>query len=184
MMTSNSANPASRQVGAMTITVKSDLEVELTRVFNAPRALVFEAHSRPEHMQRWWGPRDTTMVSCEMDFRTGGRWRYVLRKANGKEYAFRGEIAGRRPGRLVQTFEFEGMLARSRWKPTFTEHDGKTTLSVVSRVNSISPRRDARIGMEKGAAETRPPRGVARLAVVATRGRAIDVDRPEAERPT
>ena len=156
-MTSNSANPASRQVGAMTITVKSDLEVELTRVFNAPRALVFEAHSRPEHMQRWWGPRDTTMVSCEMDFRTGGRWRYVLRKANGKEYAFRGEyrevVA---PERLVQTFEFEGMPGAITVEAhTFTEHDGKTTLSVVSRVNSIEAR-DAMLasGMEKGAAET------------------------------
>ena len=156
-MTSNSANPTSRQVGAMTITVKSDLEVELTRVFNAPRALVFEAHSRPEHMQRWWGPRDTTMVSCEMDFRTGGRWRYVLRKANGKEYAFRGEyrevVA---PERLVQTFEVEGMPGAITVEAhTFTEHDGKTTLSVVSRVSSIEAR-DAMLqsGMEKGAAET------------------------------
>jgi uncharacterized protein YndB with AHSA1/START domain len=141
----------------MTITVKSDLEVEITRVFNAPRALVFEAHSRPEHMQRWWGPRDTTMVSCEMDFRTGGRWRYVLRKANGKEYAFRGEyrevVA---PERLVQTFEVEGMPGASTLEAhTFTEHDGKTTLSVVSRVSSIEAR-DAMLqsGMEKGAAET------------------------------
>jgi len=52
--------------------VKSDLEVELTRVFNAPRSLVFEAHSKPEHVRRWWGPRDTTIISCDMDFRPGG----------------------------------------------------------------------------------------------------------------
>ena len=157
MVTSNSQNETSRQVGALTVNLKSDLEVELTRVFNAPRRLVFEAHSKPEHMQRWWGPRGTTMVSCEMDFRAGGRWRYVLRKANGKEYAFRGEyreIAP--PERLVQTFEFEGMPgAITVEELVFTEHDGKTTLSVTSRLNSIEAR-DSMLqsGMEKGAAET------------------------------
>jgi len=154
---SNSTNQISRQVGAMTIAVKSDLEVEITRIFDAPRRLVFEAYSTPEHMQRWWGPRDTTMVRCEMDFRPGGAWRYVLRKANGNEYAFRGEyreiVA---PERLVQTFEVEGMPGAVTVEThVFTEHDGKTTLSVTSRVNSIEAR-DGMInsGMEKGAAET------------------------------
>jgi uncharacterized protein YndB with AHSA1/START domain len=153
----SSSTNQTRQVGAMTIAVKSDLEVEITRVFEAPRRLVFEAYSTPEHMQRWWGPRETTMVHCEMDFRPGGAWRYVLRKANGQEYAFRGEyreiVA---PERLVQTFEVEGMPGAVTLEThVFTEHDGKTTLSVTSRVNSIEAR-DGMInsGMEKGAAET------------------------------
>lgn len=150
-------NHAGRPVGKMTVSVKSDLEVELTRDFNAPRRLVFEAHSTPDHMQRWWGPRDTTMVSCEMDFRVGGRYRYVLRKANGREYAFRGEFLEIvPPDRLVQTFEFEGMPGEVSVETlTFEEHDGRTTLRSTNRSSSIEAR-DAMLqsGMEKGAAET------------------------------
>jgi uncharacterized protein YndB with AHSA1/START domain len=154
---STRVTPASRQVGAMTLTLKSDLEVEITRVFNAPRRLVFEAHTKPEHMQRWWGPRNTTMVGCEMDFRAGGSYRYVLRKAGGQQYAFRGEyrevVA---PERIVQTFEFEGMPGAAIEETlTFTEHEGRTTLTVTSKANSIAVR-DGLVhsGMEKGAAET------------------------------
>lgn len=157
MNASRSAVPASHQVGALTITPISDLAVEMTRVFNAPRHLVFEAHSKPEHVCRWWGPRDTTMSSCEMDFRPGGKWRFVLSKEGGQEYAFRGEyreIAA--PERLVYTFEFEGMPGSITVDDiTFTEHDGKTTLRCISRMDSIEAR-DAMLasGMEKGAAET------------------------------
>jgi uncharacterized protein YndB with AHSA1/START domain len=145
-----------QQVGAMTVTVKSDLEVELTRVFDAPRALVFEAHSKPEHMRRWWGPRTHTMVSCEMDFRPGGTWRCVLRKAGGQEYAFWGkylEIVA--PERLVQTFEFEGAPGASIETMTFEERDGKTILTVIEKLDSIEAR-DGMLqsGMATGAAET------------------------------
>jgi uncharacterized protein YndB with AHSA1/START domain len=147
----------SRQVGKMTVTIKSDLEVEISRVFNAPRRLVFEAHSKPEHMKRWWGPRGNTMVHCEMDFRTGGRYRFVLRKDKGEEYAFRGEYREVvPPERIVQTFEFEGMPGSISVETlTFTEHDGRTTVTTTSRMDSIEAR-DAmlRSGMEAGAAET------------------------------
>jgi uncharacterized protein YndB with AHSA1/START domain len=155
--TTDSTKGSARTVGKMSVSVKSDLEVELTREFNARRRLVFEAHSKPEHMQRWWGPRDTTMVSCEMDFRVGGKYRYVLRKANGKEYAFRGqflEIVP--PERLVQTFEFEGMPGEvSVESLMFEERDGRTTIRSTNRSSSIEAR-DAMLqsGMEKGAAET------------------------------
>jgi uncharacterized protein YndB with AHSA1/START domain len=155
--TSNSTTPTTRQIGAMTLTLKSDLEVELTRVFDAPRSLVFEAHSKPEHMRCWWGPRGHTMISCDMDFRSGGSYRYVLRKANGKEYAFRGEFREVvPPDRVVQTFEFEGMPGDVTVETlSFTERDGKTTLTVTSRLNSVEAR-DAMLksGMETGAAET------------------------------
>jgi uncharacterized protein YndB with AHSA1/START domain len=154
---SDSTKQTRRHVGAMTLTLTSDLEIELTRVFNAPRRLVFEAHSRPEHVRRWWGPRGTTMISCNMEFRPGGTWRYVLRQANGKEYAFRGEYREIvPPERLVQTFEFEGTPgAISVETLTFTEHDGRTTLTATSRFNSLEARDDMyRSGMETGAAET------------------------------
>jgi uncharacterized protein YndB with AHSA1/START domain len=155
--TSNSANQTTRRVGKLTLTVKSELEVEITRVFDAPRRLVFEAHSKPEHMKRWWGPRATSMIGCEMDFRPGGRYRFVLRKEKGQEYAFQGEYREIvPPERLVQTFEFEGMPGSvSIETHTFTERDGKTTLTTTSRMDSIEAR-DAMLksGMEAGAAET------------------------------
>jgi uncharacterized protein YndB with AHSA1/START domain len=155
--TSNITNQTARRVGKLMLTVKSELEVELTRVFDAPRQLVFEAHSKPEHMKRWWGPRGTTMVGCEMDFRPGGRYRFVLRKEKGQEYAFRGEYREIvPPERLVQTFEFEGMPGSVAVETlTFTERDGKTTLTTTSRMDSIEAR-DAMLqsGMEAGAAET------------------------------
>jgi uncharacterized protein YndB with AHSA1/START domain len=154
--TTNSAAPVTRQVGAMTVTLKSDLEVELSRVFNAPRSLVFEAHSKPEHMKRWWGPRDTTMVSCEMDFRPGGAWRYVLRKASGQEYAFSGVYREIVPPELLSwTFSFEGAPGATVETLTFVERDGRTTLTATCRAGSIAERDGiVNSGMEKGAAET------------------------------
>ncbi len=67
---------ATNSAGLM-LTLPSDREIVLTRVFDAPRRLVFEAHTRPEHVTRWWGPRGFTMPVCEMDFRPGGAWRFV-----------------------------------------------------------------------------------------------------------
>jgi uncharacterized protein YndB with AHSA1/START domain len=154
---STSAGMTTRQVGKMTVTVISDLEIELTRNFSAPRELVFEALSRPEHIRQWWGRRGAPMVVCEVDFRPGGRYRYVIRQEKGQEYAFRGEyyeIAP--PGRIVQTFEFEGMPGSISYETlTLTERDGTTTLTTRSRMESIEAR-DAMLqsGMEAGAAET------------------------------
>ena len=59
------------------VTTPSDTEIVMKRVFDAPRSLVFEAHSRPEHIRRWWGPRGYTTPICEMDFRPGGAWRFA-----------------------------------------------------------------------------------------------------------
>jgi uncharacterized protein YndB with AHSA1/START domain len=141
----------------MTLRVISELEVELTREFDAPRRLVFESLSRPEHLRRWWGPRGTKMVGCEMDFRPGGRYRFVLRRDNGPEYAFRGEYREIvPPEKVVQTFEFEGMPGSVSVETlTLTERDGRTTLRTTSRMDSVEAR-DAmlRSGMEAGAAET------------------------------
>lgn len=152
-----STEQTARRIGAMTLTLRSDLEIELSRVFNAPRRLVFEAYSKPEHVRRWWGLRGATLTTCDMDFRPGGAWRFVIREKDGNEYAFRGEYREVvPPERLVQTFEFEGMPgAVSVETLTFSEQDGKTTIKAVSRFDSIEAR-DGMIqsGMEQGAAET------------------------------
>jgi len=141
----------------MTVHVISDLEVELVREFNVPRRLVFEAFSKPEHIRRWWGTREAPLAVCEIDFRPGGRYRFVVRKEKGQEYAFRGEfheiVA---PERIVQTFEVEGMPDSISFETlTLTEQDGRTTLRARSRMESIEAR-DAmlRSGMEAGAAQT------------------------------
>src|SRR5207248_11257168 len=92
------------------LTTPSDLEIVMTREFDAPRDLVFEAHSSCEHMSHWWGPRRYEFSSCEIDFREGGTWRIVHRGADGEIPAFRGELREIvRPERIVWTFEWEGV---------------------------------------------------------------------------
>ena len=153
MVTNSSTKQASRQIGAMTLTLKSDLEIELTRVFNAPRRLVFEAHSKPEHMRRWWGPRDTTMTICEMDFRPGGAWRFVNRHPKG-EAAFHGEYREiTPPSRVVFTEIFEQFPdSVSVVTAELSEEGGKTRLTATVRYPSLEVR-DMVIasGMAKGA---------------------------------
>src|SRR5580765_4824815 len=92
------------------VTTPSDREIKLVREFDAPRDLLFDAFSSCQHVQAWWGQAGSTMPVCELDFREGGKWRFVEREADGSEWAFRGEYREiARPERLVQTFEFEGM---------------------------------------------------------------------------
>jgi uncharacterized protein YndB with AHSA1/START domain len=139
------------------VTTPSDREIEMTRVFDAPRELVFEAHSSCEHMSHWWGPRKYEVISCEIDFRPGGKWRIVHRGPDGEEFGFRGEYREIvKPERITWTFEFEGWPGQvSVETMTLEEHDGKTTVKAVSAYDTAEAR-DAMLesGMESGAAET------------------------------
>ncbi|MGH2546512.1 MAG: SRPBCC family protein [Actinomycetota bacterium] len=143
--------------GKLTVTTPSDTEIQMTRVFDAPRDLVFEAHSSAEHMKNWWGPRKYETISAEVDFRPGGKWRIVHRGPDGEEYGFHGEFREIvRPERIVWTFEFEGAPGQVAVETlTLEEHDGKTTLTAVSDAGSKEAR-DAVLesGMTEGAAET------------------------------
>lgn len=142
---------------AMTLTLPSDREIVMTREFDAPRSLVFEAHSKAEHIRRWWGRRRDTMTLCEMDFRPGGAWRFVLRDTDGVEYGFRGEFREIvRPERIVWTFEFDGMPGHiSVETVTFVERLGRTTLTATSVFDSVEDRNGMlQSGMEQGANET------------------------------
>lgn len=69
----------------LTVSTPSDREIAVTRDFDAPRELVFLCYSRPELVRRWLGPPDWSMSTCEIDFRVGGRWRFVLRSPDGFE---------------------------------------------------------------------------------------------------
>lgn len=91
------------------VSTPSEQEIRMTRVFNAPRQLVFEAMSRPEHVKRWWGCLGDgySVPICEIDLRVGGRWRFVNRHPKG-EAAFHGEyLEIDPPNRIVFTEIFE-----------------------------------------------------------------------------
>ena len=136
-------------------TTPSDREIVMTRVFDAPRDLVFEAHTSCEHMSHWWGPRKYEVVDCEIDFRPGGTWRVAHRGPDGDEITFFGEyLEIVRPERIVWTFGFEGNPGGPETY-TFEEHDGKTTLT-SSAVFPSKEMRDEVLGsgMESGAIET------------------------------
>ncbi|MGH8944628.1 MAG: SRPBCC family protein [Acidimicrobiia bacterium] len=139
------------------MTTPSDRELVMTRVFDAPRELVFEAHSSCEHLTHWWGPKRYDIASCEVDFRPGGAWRIVHRGPDGEEHVFSGEyreiVA---PERIVWTFEWGGMPGHiSVETMTLTEHDGKTTLTATSVFDTVEDR-DGMLagGATEGAAET------------------------------
>jgi uncharacterized protein YndB with AHSA1/START domain len=141
----------------LTIATPSEREIVMTREFDAPRELVFEAHSSCEHMSRWWGPRKYEFASCEIDFRPGGKWRIVHRGPDGEEYAFHGEYREiLRPERIVWTFEFEGFPGSvSVETMTLEEHDGKSTFTATSVYDTVEQRDQMlQSGMEEGATES------------------------------
>jgi uncharacterized protein YndB with AHSA1/START domain len=139
-----------------TVTTPSDREIRLTRLFDAPRALVFDAMTKPEHVKQWWGCLNEgySVSVCEVDLRPGGQWRFVNRTPHG-DVAFYGvyrEIAP--PERLVFTEIFEQYPdTESLVTSVFTEENGKTRLTVTALYPSLDVR-DAVIksGMERGAA--------------------------------
>lgn len=87
-------------------------EVIITRIFDAPRELVFKACTDPNLIPQWWGPKEFTTTVDVMEFRFGGVWRYVQRGPDGNEFAFKGVYhTVTPPERLAYTFEFEDCLA-------------------------------------------------------------------------
>lgn len=137
-------------------TTPSDCEIVLTRLFDAPRRLVFDAMTKPEHVRRWWGILDDkhSVPVCEIDLRPGGAWRFVGRGPEGDFPAFYGtyrEIAP--PERLVYTEFFEPFPdVGSLISTVFTEEDGKTRMTVTCLYPSLDVRDMVlSTGMSKGA---------------------------------
>jgi uncharacterized protein YndB with AHSA1/START domain len=138
MLVSSAANSDSFKV-----TTPSDQEIRMTRLFNAPRQLVFEAMTKPEHVKRWWGclGEGYSVPVCEIDLRPGGRWRFVNRHPKG-EAAFHGEYQEiTPPSKLVFTEIFEEFPdSVSVVTADFAEEDGKTRLTATVRYPSLEVR--------------------------------------------
>ena len=145
-----------KNTGTLKVTTPADREIVLTRVFEAPRQMVFDAFSKPELLKRWFGPRGWSLVVCDVDLRVGGGFRFVLRGPDGKEMGMRGtyrEIVP--PERSVHMESFDDYPGESQVTSVFTEQGGKTTLTATVLYPSKEVR-DAVIqsGMEHGAAES------------------------------
>jgi len=124
--------------GSKQPTTYAEREVVITRVFDAPRELVFKAWTDPEHLARWFGPKIFTIPVCEVDARVGGAWRMVMRAPDGTEYPCGGvyrEIV--EPERLVFTnnaVDKEGNpVIDGLTTVLFAEEDGKTKLTMRTR---------------------------------------------------
>jgi uncharacterized protein YndB with AHSA1/START domain len=141
----------------LVITTPSDSEIMMTREFDAPRSLVWEMFTKPEHIKQWWGYGFTSDVTVEMDVRVGGTYRFVGKSKDGSVVPFKGEYREiDPPSRVVFTEIFDVDMAREHpavITTTFTEHDGKTKMELVARYDSKQTR-DIVLGsgMEHGAA--------------------------------
>jgi uncharacterized protein YndB with AHSA1/START domain len=137
------------------ITTPSDLEIAMTREFDAPRHLVFDAMTKPEYLRRWLGSIENPMAECEVDLRVGGPYRFVFRSPDGREHTLQGtyvEIV--RPERVVfmEQIIMPGFTSDEyRVTSTFVENGGKTILTTTIRHNSKEAR-DGQLnsGIEKG----------------------------------
>ncbi|MBA2247950.1 MAG: SRPBCC domain-containing protein, partial [Chloroflexia bacterium] len=142
--------------GDPTTTAPTDEPIfTMTRTFDAPRELVFTAWTDPAHLAQWWGPHGFTNPVCEVDLRPGGAWRIDMQGPDGTIYPNKGvyqEIVP--PERLVfSDVVDEGADAWGEQAPpssistvTFAELDGRTTVTMVTRLQSIAAR-DAMLEM-------------------------------------
>jgi uncharacterized protein YndB with AHSA1/START domain len=149
----------SETTSTIEVTTPSDREVRITRVFAAPRRLVFDAWTKPEILRRWLGVRGGwTMAVCEVDLRVGGAYRYVWRGPNGEEMGMGGtyrEIV--RPERIVATERFDEQWYEGEALDTIelAERDGKTTATTTVRYISREVRDAAlKTGMATGVGES------------------------------
>jgi uncharacterized protein YndB with AHSA1/START domain len=142
--------------GTATVTLPTDEQILITREFDAPRHLVYEAWTTPELVKRWWHANRGEVTIAEIDLRVGGTWRYVMLAEGGFEVGFHGEFREIVTNeRIVSTEVYEGIPDAEEHAAlntlTLTEVDGRTTLTVLVQ-HPTKEGRDAHInsGMEAG----------------------------------
>jgi uncharacterized protein YndB with AHSA1/START domain len=125
-------------------------ELLITRVFDAPRSLVFRVWTSPEHLYRWWGPKDFTTPSVKMDFRPGGAYHSTIRSPKGEDHTMVGtyrEIV--EPERIVFTFAWEGeegdLGPETLVSVAFADEGGKTRLTFHQAPFSTIEDRDSHV---------------------------------------
>ena len=142
--------------GKAVVTLPTDTQILITREFDAPKHLVYKAFTTPELIKRWWSGDRGEVTMVEVDLRVGGKWRYVMTANGGFEVAFHGEYREIVPNdRIVSTEVYEGVPdGEALDTHTFTEKDGRTTLTVLVQHTS-QEHRDMHInsGMEGGMQE-------------------------------
>lgn len=146
--------PKASSESATTFTTPSDREIVMTRVVDAPRRLVWDAWTKPEHLPHWMtGPEGWTMPVCEIDLRPGGAWHFVWRRDDGTEMGMRGvyrEITP--PERLVCTESWGGDWPETINTLVLSEEAGRTTISQTVLYPSKEARDAAlQTGMKDGA---------------------------------
>ncbi len=145
--------------GTLQVTTPSDREIAMTRVFDAPRRLVFDAYTKPELLKRWLGVfGGWSLVVCEIDLRVGGAYRYLWRGPDGAEMGMRGVFREVVPAeRIVSPESFDDPWYEGEAVDTveFVEQGGKTTLTTTVRYASKQVR-DAvlKSPMESGVAQS------------------------------
>ncbi len=145
-------------------TSTSDREIVTTRLIDAPRELVFDAWTAPEHVSRWWGPNGFTLTIHEMDVRPGGAWRFIMHGPDGADYKNEivfVEIA--RPDRIIYDHI---SVPRFRQTATFEDEGGKTRLTMRGLFETAQ---DYKLAVETFGAIEGAKQHVARLAEYVTR---------------
>jgi uncharacterized protein YndB with AHSA1/START domain len=164
-----------KHTGTFTVTTPTDHEIVLTRIFDAPRAVVFEAWTKAEHVANWWDPSGVPLSVCEIDLRANGAFRWVNR-VHGMEHSFAGtysEVTA--PERLV----FAVRIIPSRPDPIatliFSEEGEKTKLTMTIECKSVGDR-DALLQMRIDAGTARTLENLAEyLDRIDSSGPSVDV---------
>lgn len=145
-----------RNTGTLAVTLPSDREILMTRVFDAPRRLVYDAFTKPELIARWLGPRGFTLPVCEVDLRVGGTYRYVSEAPDGSRLGWGGTFREIVPlERIVHTESFDDYPGEALVTTVWTEQGGRTVMNLTMAFESKEIR-DMVVssGMEHGAAES------------------------------
>ena len=132
-----------------TTTESAERELEITRVFDAPRSLVFKAWTQPEHLAHWWGPRGFSLPSCQIDLRPGGSYRFQMKSPEGGIVWWHGvvrEIV--EPERIVWTCSIDNadgtsVSGETLLTVTLEDYAGKTRLTLHQAIFASSGIRDA-----------------------------------------
>jgi uncharacterized protein YndB with AHSA1/START domain len=138
------------------VTAPDEQEIEITRVFDATRDLLFDAWTNPLHLARWWGPSGFTNPICEIDLRVGGTWRVVMRAPDGSEIhvtaVYREIIPQKRLAFSSVTKGPDGNAVLEGFTTViFDEINGQTKLTIRASAKALVPEAITRLaGMHKG----------------------------------